>query len=152
VLLVVIDSSENAEHRTLGPQSSTRPGCDDGPVPAAECVRRLWVRWADLRRGIRRWWGCTDSEPSYPHFGTQRFDPQLRPKAKQHPSRTCKTLVRSSPRATGIYVVAASFVSALHWRHLPASFQQCPQWGIAGDCQCACKVATLRRLLTFEAR
>jgi len=75
-----------------------------------------------------------------------------RPKAKQHPSRTCKTLVRSSPRATGIYVVAASFVSALHWPHLLASFQQCPQWGIAGDCQCACKMATLRRLPTFEAR
>jgi hypothetical protein len=49
-VLLVADSSENLENpenleqRTLGPLNSTSTGCDDGAVPGAEGMRRLWVR------------------------------------------------------------------------------------------------------------
>jgi len=46
-----------------------------------------------------------------------------------------------------LQVVAASFVSALHWPLLLASFQQCQQWGSTADCRCACRWRDCARLL-----
>jgi hypothetical protein len=44
VLLIIIDSSENLEQPDSWPLEPNKHRFDDGAVPAAEGMRRLWVR------------------------------------------------------------------------------------------------------------